>query len=454
MKKVRPTTRSALVPWFPALVLTCGLGLPTSDLRANDEADAARTINSANQLMDEGDFDSAIQSLSGIDAPEKYRDEVDYNLGVGYYRQGNLELASQHFELARNSSRDRLARDSRFNLGNCRYSAALETAKTDKPAAIELLKNAISEYRSSLRIDPSNDDARVNIELAAKLIKQLQQETDEEAEQQQNNQKQPQDQQQESMDQNQNENQQEKNESDESQQSQNQQKDNEQQQDSDQPQQDAQPGDSSENEAPDDESGDDPETDSDPRNSSDGSQNDQEQSDSEKRQTANSEARKNGEQSDSEKQTSHEQNQPETGSSSEQPGSDDTSENGDSAGDTEMPDNNEAAQPSQPSPAQDENLRQPSSSDNRIGRDDQNGEPEEPADSETTPTGELKAANEPDQDGEKSAYALSDPNATQGTMTKEEALKMLQAVRDRDMLRRLRLQQRERAKRVPVDKDW
>ena len=39
-------------------------------------------------------------------------------------------------------------------------------------------------------------------------------------------------------------------------------------------------------------------------------------------------------------------------------------------------------------------------------------------------------------------------------MTKEEALKMLQAVRDRDMLRRLRQEQIERSRHVPVDRDW
>ena len=39
-------------------------------------------------------------------------------------------------------------------------------------------------------------------------------------------------------------------------------------------------------------------------------------------------------------------------------------------------------------------------------------------------------------------------------MSKEEALKMLQAVRDRDMLRRLRQEQTERSRHVPVDRDW
>jgi len=39
-------------------------------------------------------------------------------------------------------------------------------------------------------------------------------------------------------------------------------------------------------------------------------------------------------------------------------------------------------------------------------------------------------------------------------MSKQEALKLLQAVRDRDMLRRLKQQQQQRQRRIQVDKDW
>jgi len=39
-------------------------------------------------------------------------------------------------------------------------------------------------------------------------------------------------------------------------------------------------------------------------------------------------------------------------------------------------------------------------------------------------------------------------------MSRQEALKLLQAVRDRDMLRRLRQRQRQRQRRVNVEKDW
>ena len=39
-------------------------------------------------------------------------------------------------------------------------------------------------------------------------------------------------------------------------------------------------------------------------------------------------------------------------------------------------------------------------------------------------------------------------------MTAQEAEKMLQAIRDREMIRRLQRQAAERNRHVPVDRDW
>lgn len=39
-------------------------------------------------------------------------------------------------------------------------------------------------------------------------------------------------------------------------------------------------------------------------------------------------------------------------------------------------------------------------------------------------------------------------------MTKEEAQKMLQAVRDRELMRRLQHQQENQRRYVPVERDW
>jgi Ca-activated chloride channel family protein len=84
------------------------------------------------------------------------------------------------------------------------------------------------------------------------------------------------------------------------------------------------------------------------------------------------------------------------------------------------------------------------------------GKPEErEAKNQPVPAGDLKAAGQQDGNQKPAASAgMADPNVKDGLMTHEEALKMLQSVRDRDMLRRMQQQRQERSRHVPVDRDW
>ena len=84
--------------------------------------------------------------------------------------------------------------------------------------------------------------------------------------------------------------------------------------------------------------------------------------------------------------------------------------------------------------------------------------PEQPKDETETETpynksaGELTAVNE--QEGSPEQQATEPVAAVSDQMTEEEARKLLQSIRDRDMLRRLRKQAAQRALRVPVERDW
>ncbi len=79
-------------------------------------------------------------------------------------------------------------------------------------------------------------------------------------------------------------------------------------------------------------------------------------------------------------------------------------------------------------------------------------DPGNPQESES-PRGELTTENPemPDQDNTSKEAASID---RMGEITKDEANKMLQAIRDREMLRRLQKQYQQRRRYVPVEKDW
>ncbi len=94
---------------------------------------------------------------------------------------------------------------------------------------------------------------------------------------------------------------------------------------------------------------------------------------------------------------------------------------------------------------------------NEPGEDQQPTEQEGDGEaSNQPPQGELSSENQkPEGEAQPGRQANRvGSNQEEGLLTREEALKMLQAVRDRDMLRRDQRQRRERSRRVPVERDW
>ncbi len=171
----------------------------TTPVRAagpDDKATSAMEINAANKLLRDGEVDSAVERYAGIAVADEHREQLNFNLGVGHYRKGEIEAARPLFEQVAGSANASLAASGRYNLGNCQYATALQTAETDKAAAIEQLKSAIAHYRGSLRANIGNEDARANIELAAELIRRLEAELKQQQQDQQQQDQQQQDQQQ------------------------------------------------------------------------------------------------------------------------------------------------------------------------------------------------------------------------------------------------------------------
>ncbi|MGI9469411.1 MAG: tetratricopeptide repeat protein, partial [Rubripirellula sp.] len=169
--------------------------------------------------------DAALQSNDNNLAIDKYTaiiqpsDETIYNLGIAHYRNGDLQQAAEQFRMVIGSQNDSLAARARFNLGNAFYSQALTqlkppaadnaaptsaqattattpTASQDVESGVKLLRSAITQYRSALRIDANDTDARANIELAQSLIDEIEQQQDQQQQDQQQQDQQQQDQQQ------------------------------------------------------------------------------------------------------------------------------------------------------------------------------------------------------------------------------------------------------------------
>ncbi len=375
--QARPRAKVAAAAMFLAL----WTALPA---QAQSPNDVAREINAASQLLEQ-DAAQAINALSAIEADFEQRDLLNYNLAVAHYRNGDMAAAKTLFQQSAMADDVSIAANSRYNLGNCQYAEGLSQVESDGEAAKQQLSAAIDSFRDSLRLDRDNADARVNIELANKLLEELKEKEQDESQQ--------------------DESQQDESQQDESQQDQSQQDESQQ----DESQQD--------------------------ESQQDQSQQDQSQQD----QSQQDQSQQDQSQQDQSQQDQSQQDQSQQASDEQQPSEQDSSDQNAASQD--------AQQQNQPLESGEEN--------------DEAMEPGEEAESDSeevkeTPAGQLSAANEAaEEDSEKpSTAAAIESNDDEGRMSREEALKMLQSVRDRDMLRRLRQQQRERSRRRPVDRDW
>jgi Ca-activated chloride channel family protein len=165
--------------------------LPTElQTAASSAVDAAQpprrsSINDGTQALMDGNPDEAIAHYQAVPCESTDPSMLAYNQAVAHYRKGETATAEALFQDALNSDADeQLAAKSHFNLGNCDYSRALEQRELDRPATIESLRAAIDDYRSALRMNREDIDARANIELANKLIRELEKEEKQEQEQQ------------------------------------------------------------------------------------------------------------------------------------------------------------------------------------------------------------------------------------------------------------------------------
>ena len=406
-------TTASIAPTAKTAAAIAFLLLLPADGFAQQTGSTASKINAANELVRQQKTTEAIDAYNQIDSAAEpgAQGQLDYNLAVAHYRNSDYAAAITLFGEASKSLDREIAASSRHNLGNCHYAQALPLVEPEPEAAVEQLEKSIVHYRSALRLDRSNADSRSNIELARKLIKQIQDQKGQE--QEDSKQDQPQEQN--------NESEQNESEQNESEQKESEQKESEQ--DEQDAQQDSQDNQSSESQ------------------DSQNQQNEQQQDPSQDVANQNNSSESQEPDKDSESKS---ESKGESGNKSDEApesGNEQTGEQTDNQPNQTNPRQSDSNDPGKP-----EDSQQADTADDQSTDKSKQPNPEQMA-------GKLTADNQStEKKGDESAARVN--QASDGLMTREEALKMLQSVRDRDMLRRLQQQRRQRIRRVPVDKDW
>ncbi|MGD2153015.1 MAG: tetratricopeptide repeat protein [Gemmatimonadales bacterium] len=112
-----------------------------------------------------GDYAKAVERYRAALARGAAAPRLEYNLGTALFRVGQAEEARLLLESALRAQSPELRARAFYNLG-------VVLTQGDPPRA-EDLRAAIAAYRRSLLLDPSNEDARWNIELAMLRLQEL-----------------------------------------------------------------------------------------------------------------------------------------------------------------------------------------------------------------------------------------------------------------------------------------
>ena len=159
-------------------------------------------LREGNKLYAEDNFNEAINKYdeSLVEAPEAL--EPKFNKANSYYRLDGLEKAIDLYrEVAADSKDMKLVTKAKYNLGNCSFQQGLKQRDSNLQKAIDDLKAAISDWRGVLDIEPENEKAAKNIEVARLIIKDIIDQMNKQEQQQDPNQPQNQEQQQQQQDQ-------------------------------------------------------------------------------------------------------------------------------------------------------------------------------------------------------------------------------------------------------------
>ena len=175
-----------------------------TDTSPRGSATEIRTaIEAARASMASEDWAKAADAWSEVERLDPTAAAAIYNLGVARYRDGDPQGAADAFERAARFGDADLAARSMYNEGTARYAAALEQLGDDTEASdpkamqetIERVERSLEHFKDALDADQENRDARINAELAARLIRRLEEVQQQQEQQQQGQQQQDQQQQ-------------------------------------------------------------------------------------------------------------------------------------------------------------------------------------------------------------------------------------------------------------------
>ena len=136
--------------------------------------DSKMSLSEGNKTYKNGNYDTSVYNYQSSFLADTSNISAIYNNGNAAYMKGDFEEARSNFKKYINSSTNNIEKaNAHFNIGNSLLTEYQQEVKSQKKQPNnELLQNAVEEYKSSIRLNNNDDDARYNLSYAMRLIQQ------------------------------------------------------------------------------------------------------------------------------------------------------------------------------------------------------------------------------------------------------------------------------------------
>jgi len=121
--------------------------------------DFANLATKGNDAYREGDYRKALDYYHQAEVESPENPALDYNIGNALYKDDKYEEAVEKYKNSLSSEDVEKVADANYNLGNVQYRMAD-------------YQNAIMSYQNALELNPDDLDAKYNLELARKMLKE------------------------------------------------------------------------------------------------------------------------------------------------------------------------------------------------------------------------------------------------------------------------------------------
>lgn len=176
---------------------------PLPDPPGTDLPEISVLVEAAEGFMADEQWTKAAEAWSRVEAENPGLAEAVYNRGVAEYRSGDLVSAAEAFRTAAELGDADLAAQAMYNEGTARYADAVKRLQADQgygptsagtgetptgdpvSDAMQRVQSSLDHFRDAIDADATNQDARINAELAHRLLRRLRDIQKQEQEQQQ-----------------------------------------------------------------------------------------------------------------------------------------------------------------------------------------------------------------------------------------------------------------------------